>query len=203
MSLLPNSITSDRTLAFDEVTARLQAIDLSVLNVYDIDNVDESALYDLATQFNVLGLRGWQLAQTTARRRALIKEAIQLHQKAGTPYAVRRALALVGYPDATIEENPENFYDGTLQYTGNVDNNGFFYNGAQFGAFIVTLDETQSVVSAELIDLIVALINEWKNARSWLLDLRIGTVSLFSNLLQYDGQWLYDETQTYDAERNI
>jgi phage tail P2-like protein len=203
MTLLPNSAQSDRTLAFDQVMARLQAIDLSVLNIYDIDNVNESALFDLADQFNVLGLRGWALARTTAARRSLIKEAIQLHQKAGTPYAVRRSLALVGYPNATIEENPGNYYDGTLQYTGDVNTNGFQYNGSQLGAFIVTLDETQSEVSGDLITLIVALINEWKNARSWLLDLRIGTVSLFSNLLQYDGQWLYDNSQEYDGERNI
>lgn len=202
-NLLPNSVRSDRTDAFDTVAARLQGIDLSVLDIYDIDNVDTSALYDLADQFNVLGLRGWLLAGTEAERRSLIKEAIQLHQTAGTPYAIKRVLALVGYPNATIAENPGNFYDGTLQYTGDTDNNGFFYTGAQFRAFVVTLDETQSVVSGPLIDLIVALINEWKNARSYLLDLRIGDISLFSNLLQYPGDWLYDGAQEYDGERNI
>lgn len=204
-NLLPNSVRSDRTNAFDTVAARLQRLDLSVLGIYDIDNVDASALYDLAGQFNVLGLRGWTLAGTEAERRALIKEAIQLHQTAGTPYAIKRVLALVGYPNATIAENPGNFYDGTLQYTGNTSNNGFFYDGAQFRAFVVTLDETESEVSGPLIDLIVALINEWKNARSYLLDLRIGEISLFSNLLQYDGLWTYGSalTQEYDGERNL
>lgn len=198
MTLLPNSIQSDRTLAFDKVMARLQAINLSVLNVYDIDNVDESALLDLAAQFNVLGLRGWALASTEGQRRALIKEAIQLHQKAGTPYAVRRSLALVGYPNATIEENPGLFLDGSWSL-----NSGRILNGAQLGAFVVTLDETQSEVSTERIALIVALINEWKNARSWLLDLRIGDISLFSNLLLLDGQWLLSGNQEIDGERNV
>ena len=107
-------------------------------------------------------------------------------------------MALVGYPNATILENPGTFYNGEWAYDG-----GRTYSGAQLGEFIVTLDQQQSTVSGELITLIVALINEWKNARSKLFDLRIGDISLFSNLLQYDNLWVYNGEQTYDGERNI
>ena len=196
--ILQPSITDNRNQAYEAVVSRLQALDLSVLDIYDIDNVAVSALYDLADQFNVLGLRGWLLAGTEQQRRDLIKEAIQLHQTAGTPFAIKRVMTLVGYPNATIEENPGNFYIGEWTYDGTRA-----YSGAQFGTFIVTLDPAESKVSGELINLIVALINEWKNARSWLLDLRIGDISLFSNLLQYDELWLYNSNQTYDGERNI
>lgn len=196
--ILQPSIKDTRNQAYEDMAARLQELDLSVLGIYDIDSVIAAALYDLADQFNVLGLRGWNLAETEAERRALIKEAIILHQTAGTPFAVRRAMALVGYPDATIQENPGNFYDGTYTYDGSRA-----YSGASFGTFIVTLDPEQSAVSGPLISLIVALINEWKNARSYLLDLRIGDVSLFSNLLQYDNLWAYNGDQTYDGERDI
>ena len=197
-SILPNSVRSDRTLAFEAVMERLSELDLSVLDIYNLDTVDASALYDLAEQFNVLGLRGWNLANTEAERRSLIKEAIQLHQSAGTPYAIKRVLSLVGYPSATIAENPGVFHDGIHQHTGAV-----VHDGAQFRAFIVTLDDTQSQVSGPLIDLIVALINEWKNARSYLLDLRIGNISLFSNLLQHDGQVNHSGNQEHDGERNV
>lgn len=198
MLLQPPLRQDDRSVAYDATVARLQSLDLAVLAIYDIDNVAEGALTALAEQLNVQGLRGWALTTTEEQRRELLKEAVALHQTAGTPYAVKRAMALVGYPNASIAENPGNFYDGDWTYNGNRQ-----YDGAELGAFIVTLDATQSAVSSELITLIVALINEWKNARSYLLDLRIGNVSLFSNLLQYSDTWSYDGAQTYDGQRNL
>lgn len=199
VNILPHSIRTPRTLAFEAVMARLQEINLSVLDVYDIDNVTAEALFELADQFNVLGLRGWALAETEAERRALIKEAIQLHQIAGTPQAILRAMELVGYPDATIEENPGPRYDGSNSYNGSIG-----YTGAQLGAFIVTLDSERSTVSTNQIALIIGLINEWKNARSWLLDLRIGDVSLINdNLFVYDGSSQYDGLQEYDGVLNL
>ncbi|MEM7344743.1 MAG: phage tail protein [Chloroflexota bacterium] len=197
-NILQPSVTDERTVAFETVLKRLQALDLSVLDIYNIDAVDETALYDLADQFNVLGLRGWNLTTTEAQRRALIKEAIQLHQTAGTPYAIKRVMTLVGYPNATILENPGTFYDGEWTYDGTRT-----YTGSQWGEFSVTLDPEQSAVSGPLIDLIVALINEWKNARSKLFDLRIGDISLFGNLLQYNGTWAYNNAQDYDGDLNV
>ena len=196
--ILQPSIKDIRSEAFEEILSRLQSLDLSVLAIYDIDNVDESALLDLADQFNVRGLRGWNLTTTDQQRRDLIKESIQLHQKEGTPYAVKRVLDLVGYPNATIEENPGLYLDGSWTLNGNET-----LRGASLGTFIVTLDATQSDVSQDRISLIVALINEWKNARSYLLDLRIGDISLFSNLLLLDGLWTLGGTQEIDGQRNV
>lgn len=197
-TLLPPVLRTKLFLAYEDVIRRLKSIDLKILDIHDIDNVTEEALYDLADQFNVLGLRGWELAPSITERRALVKEAIVLHQTAGTPFAVLRSLELVGYPSATIEENPGLRYDGSTTYNGSAT-----YSGAFFGAFIVTLDPTQSAVSGDQINLIISLINEWKNKRSYLLDLRIGDISLFSNLLQYDGTASYDGQQEYDGVRNI
>ncbi|HEY9737519.1 MAG TPA: phage tail protein [Trichocoleus sp.] len=197
-SLLPIAIRDERFLAFEAVAERLSTMDLQPLAVYDIDAVTAEALYDLADQFNVLGLRGWTLAGTEAQRRALIKEAIALHRVAGTPYSVRRAMALVGYPNATITENPGLRFDGSWSFNGTRQ-----FSGVSYGGFIVTLDPQQSAVSAALVTLIVALINEWKNARSYLIDLRIGSISLFSNLQLHDGLWSFNGSQTFDGERNI
>lgn len=193
-SLLPLALREPRFLAFEAVVQRLAAIDLSVLDIYNLDTVDASALFDLADQFNVLGLRGWTLARNETERRQLIKEAIQLHRTAGTPFAIKRVLTLVGYPNATILENPGNRHDGAITHDGTAT-----HSGASFGAFVVTLDPEQSTVSPSLIDLIVALINEWKNARSYLLDLRIGNVSLFANLLLHDGTVVHDGSETHDG----
>ncbi|MEM1242022.1 MAG: phage tail protein I [Cyanobacteria bacterium P01_H01_bin.26] len=196
--ILQPSIKDNRSEAFEAIVARLQQLDLSVLDIYNIDTVDASALFDLASQFNVLGNRGWNLTTTEQQRRNLIKEAIKLHQKEGTPFAVKRVLTLVGYPNATIEENPGLFLDGSWTLNG-IET----LRGASLGTFIVTLDTTQSDVSQNRISLIVALINEWKNARSYLLDLRIGDISLFSNLLLLDGLWALSGDQELDGERNV
>ena len=199
-SLLPNSIKCPLTLAAEAAIDRITQLNLSVLDVYNLDAVPVSALYDLADQFNVLGYRGWLLAETEAQRRTLIKNSIELHRTAGTPFAVKQALASVGYPNATIIENPGLRYDGSASYDGSNQ-----YTGAAFGQFIVVLAADRAEVSASKIDLIIALINEWKNARSHLLDLRIGDVSLFSNPLFYDGRILYDGAngQTYSGELAI
>lgn len=199
MTLLPPSIRDERFLTFEQVwDGLLAALELDLLNIYDIDNVEESALIHLADQFNVLGLRGWNLASTVAERRALVKEAIALHRVAGTPYAVRRSMALVGYPDATVVENPPLTLDGSWTLNGDE-----YLIGKKLGAFIVVLDPEQSEVSTGAIALIVALINEWKNRRSHLIDLRIGDISLFSNLLLLDGSWSLDGDQEIDGEKNL
>ena len=198
--LLPYSARSPRTLAAEAAIDRLLNLDFDVLDVYNIDTVPESALYHLADQFNVLGYRGWLLADTLEQKRDLVKRSIELHKTAGTPYAIKRVLETVGYPDATITENPGLRYDGTVNYDGSAT-----YEGALYGQFTVTLDPVRSAVSVELIDLIVALINEWKNVRSHLLDLRIGDISLFKNLLLYNGLIDYSgvNSQTYDGELKI
>lgn len=199
-SLLPESIKCPLTLAAEAAITRLTELNFSVLDIYNIDTVPESVLYDLADQFNVLGYRGWLLADTEQQRRTLIKNAIELHRTAGTPFAVKQALASVGYENAQIIENPGLRYDGSATYDGSQT-----YRGSSLGQFIVILDNERSSVSASQIELIIALINEWKNARSHLLDLRIGDISLFSNPLFYDGSILYDgqNGQTYSGELAI
>jgi hypothetical protein len=199
-STLPASIKSPVNLAAESAIDRLLALDLAALDVYDIDNVPESALYDLADQFNVLGYRGWLLATTDAQRRALIKNSIVLNKTAGTPFAVKQALASVGYPDTIIIENPGLRYDGSATHDGTQ-----IYSGDSRGQFIVILDPVRASVAAGEIELIIALINEWKNARSKLLDLRIGDISLFFNPLFHDGSISYDGAngQTYSGELAI
>lgn len=198
--LLPHSVTDDRMLAFEAAIDRLLSIDLAALRVYDIDNAPSTALYDLADQFNVLGNRGWNLASTDGQRRELIKQAIALHKTAGTPYSIKLALSAVGYPDVVITENPGLRYDGSVNYDGSAT-----YEGAFLGYFTVILDPLRSTVSTELVALIIAIINEWKNTRSILLDLRIGDISLFKNLLIYNGFINYsgDNSQTYNGELEI
>ncbi len=198
LRLLPPSINDGRFRAFLEAIEALIDQPLNVLAIYDIDNVDAEALPHLAEQFNVLGKRGWSLADTEAKQRALIKVAVELHRKAGTAWAVRTAMAVVGFTGATVVENPPLAYDGSWAYDGI-----WTYAAKKWNAFYVLLDPVRAPVSSAQLQLVLELINEWKNVRSHLIDLRIGDISLFRNLLQYDGNWSYDGLQEYDGLRNI
>lgn len=103
-SLLVPALRNDLSMrALETLTARVHALDLAPSVLYDFDHVEASALIHLAEQFNVLGDAGWDLADTEAKKRALLKEAVALHRVKGTPYAVKRALELLGV-NATVTE---------------------------------------------------------------------------------------------------
>lgn len=105
-NILADSIAGVPHLAaFDAVAhARLNEVEIENLLVYVIDSVDESALPYLAKQFDIDGFSGYRLATTDAQKRAIIKQAIELKRYAGTVWAIRQAMLLVGYTDATLVE---------------------------------------------------------------------------------------------------
>lgn len=84
------------------------------LNIYDVQDVSESALYDLAATFGVLGHKGWLLATSSNSRREIILAAIGLHKRAGTSWSVTQSLKAAGYPNCRLVE-------GVLQPGGIVD----------------------------------------------------------------------------------
>jgi len=198
-SLLPPTVADDRFKILEKVIERLQALHHDTrLGIYYPQTVATEALPHLAQQFNVWGLRGWRLADTEQQRRDLIEAAIELNRRSGTPYAILTAMAKVGYPNTTIDENPPLYLNGWWQLDGEEQ-----LAGLHLVAFVVYLDPVQSDVSVDKIELILGLIDEWKNARSALLDLRIGDISLLQNLLILDGTWLLNGYQEIDGEKDI
>ena len=142
--ILPPSIKGDPLIeALLQVHERIFELDLSVLLIYDFNNVIADALPALAEQFLVTGYRGWLLAETEADKRELLKNAIALHKTAGTPYAIRLAMASIGFPNATVQENPPLVLDGTWTLNGDE-----VIAGKRLGAFIVTLDPERAPVSS-------------------------------------------------------
>jgi len=267
---LPPAINDERFRAFlQSMLGELDAIDLGALEVWDFDNVHSSVLPHLAEELNVLGYRGWLLADSEAQKRELLKLAIELHRYAGTPFAIERSLKAVGFLAAVVIENPvrvfrydglfnydgsivaiglNNYlsydgqglvdsvfdYDGTFNYDGSQtygeNQYGFLYNG-RFNydglasgsrlpySFEVDLDIGDKALTSANIDLISKLIEEWKNARSHLLDIFFNTtpaanitisdaleLSLTTNLLYdpmaanvYDGLFNYDGVEIYNS----
>jgi phage tail P2-like protein len=140
--------------------------ELNKLLVYIIDDVPAEALPYLAWQFHV---EGYDLAQTDEEKRSLIKKSFELHRYKGTPWAVKQAIKSVGYTDAEIIEGlPTVKYDGAYTYSGSED----YMGGVRWALFRVILDigESKSLTKTD-IEGLVALVNEYKNARSHLRDI--------------------------------
>lgn len=105
---LPPAVADERFNAFAAaVEAEVAGIDgdLPRLLIWRLHAVDDPALLtQLAWQFHVMGVEGWDYAAGTEQRRALVENAIELHRYKGTPWAVRMALASAMNLDAAIEE---------------------------------------------------------------------------------------------------
>lgn len=62
----------------------------------------------------------WELAESEDQQRALIKASFRLHQRKGTPWAIKEALKVLGFGDSTIIERATGRrYDGIIRYNGN------------------------------------------------------------------------------------
>lgn len=160
------------------VEERFANLDIEAVLIYLIDTVDVDALPSLAAQFDVLGYKGYGLAQTEQQKRDVIKRAIELHRYKGTPWSIKEALKAIGYYNAIIEERLINpiYYNGTYNHNGSQ-----FYGPGHWADFRVKIDigNEMSVTPQSASDA-VKLILEYKNVRS-----RLRYVSYTSNMTEY------------------
>lgn len=165
--------------AFDAmVEQRFANIDIEAVLIYLIDTVNASALPSLAAQFDVLGYKGYGLAQTEQQKRDVIKRAIELHRYKGTPWSIKEALKAIGYYNATVEERLVNpiYYDGTFNHNGSQ-----YYGPGHWADFRVKIDIGNDMgVTPQSASDAVKLILEYKNVRSRLRD-----VTYMANLTEY------------------
>lgn len=158
---------------FDQLAAeRLGALEIEAVLVYLIDIVKSSALPHLASQFDVMGYKGWFLTTTEAERRDLIKTAIELHRYKGTPWAVKESIRKFGFTNVTVEENLTDDHwllNGSVLLDGSHVLGGD-YHWAYFRV-IIDINGISTDITTTQSDILIRLINEYKNVRSWLKDL--------------------------------
>lgn len=208
------------TVLADIIADRLNGLHGSVSEnrIYMIGSVRAAALYFLAQQFDVLGYRGWFLADTEEKRRDLIRRAIELHRFKGTPWAVKEAIKSLGFQEVTIIERVglnDGYYNGVFNYDGS-----HTYGDSGIGEWatfkvIISLEGITTPLTSELITALIALINEYKNVRSHLVeltfsmsdtdDLTMEDVSDYGNFIEFTDQLTgmtltYDGTASYDGE---
>jgi len=143
-TILPDSMAIfPHFMAYDiAVKEWLDDLGLEVLLIYLVDQVDSRALSLLGSQFDVMGFKGWNLCNTDAERRALIKRAIELHRYKGTKWAVAESLKSIGFNDVQITEHV----------------NGHW---ARFSLFV----DNQQITPAGFAN-IIQMVEEYKNVRS-------------------------------------
>ncbi len=221
-NLLPHSIRDAHYAAIEKILEeRGDEFPVEQLVPLLVDTIDASALPLLAEQMSVLGVEGWNYADTDEKKRDLIKNAVQIHQKKGTPWSIKDALARAGFVVKRIEEGTRNYtipvapfiqppsplkFDGTAKFNGaysfgdglkaispiKFDGRHKFDGSQKFGDTVNTLPggevQTGSLIAWALFRVvlewdiareytpevhrdIVAIIEAFKNARSWLTDI--------------------------------
>jgi len=188
---------------FNAFMQELGLIDLSKLLVYLIDEVDASALVSLGSQFDVLGYRGFKLAQDEQGQREIIKRAIELHRFKGTEWAIMEALKSIGFTDVELVKTG---YD----------------HWAKFG-ILITNEKIQLTDTAY--QDITAMVNEYKRAVCVLEEIRMNIQTsdilefldavfasqqillndslTLSGSLRYDGTAVFDGSYNYTGEGDV
>lgn len=95
--------TDERLAALADLSARLESLPVEKALTHLVDAVDERLLPVLAYGWHVTDLEGWRLADTPDKRRQLLRRAIALHRRKGTPWAIKEALKQVGFEVEIID----------------------------------------------------------------------------------------------------
>lgn len=125
--LFQPSVRDERGRGLEAVLARIGAIDPAVVQTMHLATVTAEALPAIAWGWDMLGPL-WDAMATDADRRAYLLEVAALQGKRGTPWSVKTALSLLGWPGAVIIER-----QGALRYDGAADHDGFWWYGTAPG----------------------------------------------------------------------
>lgn len=121
--LPPNATEAERAL--EQATARIGDLPTPLRGLWDPDTCPAHLLPWLAWALQV---DIWDAGWSDDIQRAVIRGAIEVHRRKGTPWAIKRALANAGYGDATLSEGDSAtsydgvaLHDGVSLYSGSLD----------------------------------------------------------------------------------
>lgn len=189
---------------YNAIVGELSQIDLTKLLVYMVDLVDPSALPYLGAQFDVLGYKGFRLANTEDDQRQIIKRAIELHRYKGTEWAIKEALKSIGFADvALIKTGYDHWAKFGIQITNeNVELTDSSFNDitqmvAEYKRAVCVLMEIRiniQVSDTLSVDDVDAIINDEIDANDFLT---------LSGALLYDGTSEFDGTHNFSGDSDV
>jgi hypothetical protein len=151
----------------DALAKTLTSIDISSVLVQLPDYAPSVALPYLAEQYDMLGYKGYSLCTTDDQRRALLRNAVNINRKLGTPYSIEQAIISIGYPNAIVTEGTGIYYNGIYNFDGSKR-----YGGGKWYNIDVEVFYTGAAPTTSQITLITGMINKYKSTRSVLFNLK-------------------------------
>lgn len=114
-ALLPSNATQTER-ALEQATARLGDLQAPLRELWNPDTCSSELLPWLAWALQV---DVWDNGWSDDTQRAVIRGAITVHRRKGTPWAIKRALTNAGYAAATLSEGlSTTSYDGSTRHNG-------------------------------------------------------------------------------------
>lgn len=204
-TILPDSVAIFPHLqAFDLAAKKyLDEIKLETLLIYFIDQVDARALSILAKQFDVLGWKGWNLADTEQKRRDLLNRALEFHRYKGTPWAIKESLKSIGFIDVIITEHVNGHW---ARFSLNIDNEDVVITSNSFAQIIAMVEEyknVRSVLDGIILKITVTedpLIFNDNDFASVEEEIAADDTILFSSAMFYDGVFIHDGSHDHSAD---
>lgn len=124
---LTPSIRDERGRGMEAVISRYWDIDPEIIQTMHLNTVTEDALPAIAWGWDMLGPL-WETRTTDAEQRAFLLAMYELQARRGTPWSVKTAMDLLGWPNASIIE-----HQGALFYDGEAIHNGYWWYGTSCG----------------------------------------------------------------------
>jgi phage tail P2-like protein len=178
--LPPNATQLERRTAI--VLAAVDDLPTMAREYWNPDTCPAALLPYLAAEVSV---DGWELAESDEARRALIKGAIELHQKRGTPWAVREVIRRLGFGEIDlIEGRNVRRRDGTARYSGE------WVHGNERGEWAQYIVRLHRPITRDQADNLRAVLDRYAPRRSELYRLDYTAAPLRRNATgRYDGQY--------------
>lgn len=112
--LPPNATPQERALA--QAVARISDVPVPLRDLWSHERCPVELLPWLAWAFSV---DEWGMGWSEQARRASVRDAVAIHRRKGTVWAIKRVLANAGYGDARlVEGNSASQHDGVFRYNG-------------------------------------------------------------------------------------
>lgn len=165
--LPPNATTLEKRTA--TALAAVDALPIPIRDYWNPDTCPSALLPYLAAEVSV---DGWELAESDDARRALIKGAIPLHEKRGTPWAIREVIRRLGFGEVTLVEGRSiRRRDGTATRNGD-------YRHDQLTAWAEYIVKLSRPITRDQADNLIAVLERYAPQRSMLaaLDYRAAPI---------------------------